>query len=96
MNAELVVNYTPVNLEEFVQQFIGNVVVALVDTLKDTGKAGNIKLSINGDDVNITADDNTIEMKTFVADFVKNAVIGMVSSLKGVDQIDSLEINIIR
>jgi len=96
MNVELAVNFTPVNIEEFVQQFIGNVVTALVDTLKDTGEAGNIKLSIKGDEVDLSADDNAIQMKSFVDDFIRNTVIGMVSSLKGVDQIDSLEINITR
>ena len=96
MNVELSVNYTPVAIEEFVQQFVGNVVIALTDSLKDTNGAENIKLSIKGDEVELTADDNVIQMKTFVVDFVRNTVIGMVSSLKGVDQIESLDINITR
>ncbi len=96
MKVELAVNYTPVGLEEFVQQFIGNVVIALVDSLKDTSEAENIKLEIKGDDVDLTVDDNAIEIKTFVADFINKTVTGMVSSLKGIDQIDSLNIDVSR
>ncbi len=96
MEVELSVNYTPINIEEFVQQFVGNVVVALVDSLKDTDEADNIKLSIEGDDVVLINDDNEIDMKAFVCDFIRNTVCGMVSSLKGVGQIDNLEINIAR
>ena len=95
-NVELYVNYMPVNIEEFIQQFIGNVVTASLDSLKDTGEAETIKLSIKGDTVDITVNNDEIQLNAFVNDFVRNTVIGMVSSLKGVDQIDSLEISITR
>ena len=96
MNVELAVNYTPVNIEDFIQQFIGNVVTSMLDSLKGTDKAEDIKLSIKGDSVDITVNGNDIQINAFTNDFVRNTVIGMVSSLKGVDQIDNLEINITR
>ncbi|MFC1865496.1 hypothetical protein ACFLYB_02130 [Chloroflexota bacterium] len=96
MNVDLSVNFTPVKVEGFVQQFIGNVVTALVNSLKDSGTEGDIKISLRGDNVDIVVDGTEIQMKAFVGDFIKNTVIGMVSSLKGVEQIDSLDINIIR
>ena len=96
MNVELAVNYTPINVEGFVQRFVGNVVIALVNSLKNSGTEGNIKLSLSGDNIDISVDGSEIQMKAFVGDFVRNTVIGMVSSLKGVEQIDSLEINITR
>ena len=95
-NVKLSINYTPVNIEEFIRQFIDNVVTALLGSLKDTGEAEDIKLSIEGDTVGITENNNEIQLNAFTNDFVRNTVIGMVSSLKGVDQIDNLEINITR
>ena len=95
-NVELNVNHTPVNIEHFIQQFIGNVVTSILDSLKDTDEAETAKLSIEGDTVDITVNDNEIQLNAFTNDFVRNTVIGMVSSLKGVDQIDSLEISITR
>ena len=96
MNVELAVNFTPVNIEGFVQRFVGNVVIALVDSLKNSGTDGDIKLSVKDDNVDMSVDGTEIQMKAFVGDFVRNTVIGMISSLKGVEQIDSLDINITR
>ena len=91
---ELSVNYIPINVEKFVQQFIEAVIIGILSALKDYRKANNIKLSIDGDTVDITVDNNVIQIKPFVNTFVRNTVSGMISSLKGVGQIDRLEINI--
>jgi hypothetical protein len=93
-NVVLSVNYIPINIEDFVQQFIASVINGIMSALKDYREAHDIKLTIDGDLVDITADNNVIQLNPFVTTFVKNTVIGMISSLKDVGQIDRLEIKI--
>lgn len=91
---ELFVNYTPVHIEDFVQQFIKAVIIGILSSLKEYREAQDIKLSIDGDIVDITLDGDVIQLNPFVTTFIRNTIIGMVSSLKDVGQIERLEINI--
>ena len=91
---DLFVNYTPIQIEDFVQQFIKVVVTGILSTLKDYREAQEIKLSIDGDVVDITLDSDNIQLNPFVNTFIRNTVTGMVSSLKDVGQIERLEISI--
>ena len=91
---ELSVNYVPVNIEDFVQQFIESVITGILGALKGCREAQEIRLSIDGDAVDITLDSDVIQLNPFVNTFVRNTVIGMVSSLKDVGQIERLEISI--
>lgn len=89
---ELSVNYAPVDIEDFVQQFIEAVITGILGALKGYREAQDIRFSIDGDTVDITIDNDVIQVNPFVSIFVKNTVIGMVSSLKDVEQIEMLEI----
>ena len=89
---ELSVNYVPVNIEDFVQQFIESVITGILGALKGYREAQEIRLSIDGDVVDIKLDSDVIQLNPFVSTFVRNTVIGMVSSLKDVEQIERLEI----
>ena len=91
---DLFVNYTPVHIEDFVQQFMKAVITGILSSLKDYREAQDIKLSIDGDVVDITLDSDVIQLNPFVNTFIKNTVIGMISSLKDVGQIERLEISI--
>ncbi len=88
------VNYMPIPIEDFIQQFIEAVVTGMLSTLKETGETGDVQLSIDGDNVDIIMDNNTIPVNPFVSQFIKNTVVGMLSSLKGVGQLDRVEISI--
>ena len=89
---ELSVNHVPVDIEDFVQQFIEAVIAGILGALKGYREAQDIRLSIDGDTVDITVDNDVIQVNPFVSAFVRNTVIGMVSSLKDVEQIERLEI----
>lgn len=91
---DLFVNYTPVHIEDFVQQFIKAVIAGILSALKGYREAQDIKFSIDDDVVDITLDSDVIQLNPFVSTFVRNTVIGMVSSLKDVGQIERLEISI--
>jgi len=90
----LSINYTPIKIVPFVQQFFEAVIVGIVDSLKEHGKEGDINLGIDNDIVDITIGGDAIELNDFVNTFTRNTVIGMASSLKGVGQIERLEIKI--
>jgi hypothetical protein len=89
---KLFVNHVPVDIEDFVQQFIEAVIKGILGALKGYREAQDIRLSIDGDTVDITVDSDVIQVNPFVSAFVRNTVIGMVSSLKDVGQIERLEI----
>ncbi len=84
----------PVQIEGFVRQFIDAVITGILNSLKVEEEVRDANLLIDGDTVDITVDNNIIQLNTFVSNFVKNTVIGMVSSLKEVGQIERLEISI--
>jgi len=90
----LSVNDMPVPVEDFVQDFIRNVVIGMLTVLKGAEKMQSIELAIKGDIVVINVNNASVRANPFVNRFIKNTVLGMVSSLKGVSQIDRLEISI--
>jgi hypothetical protein len=91
---ELLVNHLPIIINDFAQQFIERVITGILSVLKGYREELNIKLSIDGEFVDITIGNDTIQLNPFVNNFIKNTVIGMISSLKNIEQIDRLEINI--
>jgi hypothetical protein len=88
------VNYMPIQIDDFIQRFIEAVVSGMLSTLKETGDDGDDRLSIDGDNVEITMGNDTIPLNPFVSQFIRNTVIGILSALKGVGQVDRAEINI--
>ena len=90
----LSVNGEPVPVDNFVQEFIGKVVTAMLVVLKGTEAMRNINLAIKEDAVAINVNNTPLPANPFVSSFIKNTVLGMVSSLKGVGEIKGLEISI--
>ncbi len=90
----LLVNCAPVQIGDFVQQFIKLVIEGILDSLKGNCQVGNVKLIIDNHIVTITVGNDILQLKPFVSNIIKNTVIGMVSSLRGVESIEKLEINI--
>ena len=90
----LLVNDESVQIEEFVQKLIGDVISGMLVNLKGTDVKQAIDISINGDVMNITNGGNAVATNPFVGDFIRKIMIGMVSSLKGAGEIDRLEIHI--
>ena len=90
----LIVNYEPIQVSGFVQRLIKSVIESILCSLKEHGEAGNVKLLINEDTVEITVGNDTLRLNPFVSNFLKNTVIGMISSLKGIESVEKLEINI--
>ena len=90
----LSVNYVPIPIEDFVQEFINKVVTGMLSVLKGVDEIRSVGLSFDGGEVVINVNDNVVPSNGFVNEFIRNTVTGMVTSLKGVDQVDKLEISI--
>ena len=90
----LSVNYVPIPIEDFVQEFINKVITGMLSVLKGVDEIRSVDLSFDGDEVVINVNDNVVPSNDFVNEFVRNTVTGMVTSLKGVGQVDKLEISI--
>ena len=90
----LSVNGSPVDIVEFVQEFIQQVVSGMLSTLKGIGDIHSAHLACDGDEVVISVNGAIVPSNQFVNRFIGNTVNGMVGSLKGVEQIDRLEIDI--
>jgi len=88
------VNGNPVDIVEFVQEFIRQVVSGMLTTLKGVGDIHSAHLACNGEEVVISVNGAVVPSNEFVNQFIRNTANGMVGSLKGVEQIERLEIDI--
>ncbi len=90
----LYANGAPIAINDFTQDFIGNVVTGMLLALKDTEAMGSIRLLVNGGAVSISRNDAPVWLNPFVSKFINRTVSGMVASIKGISQTDSLEIRV--
>lgn len=90
---KLWVNNTVIKLIPFPEEFLQNVVLAVIASLKGTDTEikmvdfseidGNIEITVNG---------NKVALTPFPNDFVANTINGLISTLKGVDKIKEVRI----
>jgi hypothetical protein len=90
----LYANGAPIAINDFTQDFIGNVVAGMLSALKDTETMGSIRLLVNGDAVSISRNDVPVRLNPFVSKFINRTVTSMLASIKGVSQTDSLAIRV--
>lgn len=90
----LSVNDIPIQIEYFVQRFIGNTIAGMLDTLDGTGEIETLELSVDRDEVTINLNNALVPINPFVSEIIRNTITGMVSSLKGVSEINKVNINI--
>jgi hypothetical protein len=93
LKTHLLVNDMIIPLNDFTQQYIGNVMIGIAASLGSNSK--NIKLSLNKDDLKIFAGDQEVPVrKEFVHKIVTSTLKGMCSPLKGIDLIENNNITI--
>ena len=91
---KLLVNETPIQLEEFVSGFIEHTVSGMVASLKGTPEAGHISLDIQADEVTLYLTGSVVAITDFVKRIFRSTVFGIVAPLKGVGAMDRVIINI--
>jgi hypothetical protein len=87
------VNDTTVPLNEFNQEYIGNVLKGIVASLGFS--SGKIRLNLNGNELRIFSGDQEVPIKKeFVNKLVVSTVRGVIAPLKGIPGVDRLEISV--
>ncbi|MCL0029774.1 hypothetical protein M1N19_02260 [Dehalococcoidia bacterium] len=94
LKAKLQVNKISIEMNPFVEEFLAQIAVGVVASLKGAEdvqtleirqEKGNVKITVNGSDVPLTP---------FPNDIICSTLIGLVSSLREVDEIESLDISV--
>jgi len=93
LKTHLLVNDMIIPLNDFTQQYIGNVMIGIVASLGSNSK--KIKFSLNKDELKIFAGDQEVPVKKeFVHEIVTSTLKGMVSPLKGIGLFENISITI--
>ena len=92
----LSVNDVPIDLDDFVQEFIDRTVSGMLSALEGVGEIKILEISIEGEKVSVNLNDAVVPINPFVNKIVKITIVGMVSSLKGVGEINRMNISIRR
>ena len=94
LRAELEINNVSVELNPFVEEFLTQIVVGAVSSLKGAENIGDLELYLEQGNVQLFVNGNELPLTPFPRDVITNTIIGLGSSLKGVGKIDSLKINV--
>lgn len=90
----LLVNNKEIDLNPFVEQFLGGTVVGGVRTLKGVTDVRTVELRMVKRSVSILINGKDLALTQFPNDIIASTVVGLVSALKGVDRVDNLQIDI--
>ena len=92
--AKLQVNKVAIELNEFTEQFLANVTVGAVTSLKGVEFLKKIEVKQDKDDLDIKVNGEEIKLTPFPNDVIANTFKGLVSTLKGVDKSNIKNIDI--
>ena len=92
----LLVNETPVNLNDFARGFIDSTLCGMLAPLEGVGEIETLDISIESDTIIIYLNGTQVPTNLFVSNVFKNTIVGLVSSLKGVGEVKKVELSIKR
>jgi hypothetical protein len=83
LRASLLINNTVIPLNDFLQDYIANILFAIAKSLGDT--PSDVTISINSDGLRIFTNSGEISfMGDFAKQMIENTIKGMLSPLKGI------------
>ncbi len=88
----LCVNDAPIELNDFVQKYIGRVVDGIITSLRGTAEIERIELAIDEDRVSIVRNNDAVPLNPFATRIIRSTILGMVSALKGVSSIKKMQV----
>ncbi len=92
LSAKLKVNDTPVELNQFTEQFLAGTVIGGVSSLRGADSIRDIELRLERGDVTVVVNGNQLPITPLPGEIITNTITGLVSTLKGVGKIESLRI----
>ena len=90
----LSVNNNTIELTPFPADFLANVTVAAVLSLKDVDDIKTLELYEDDGNIRIIANSKPISITAFLNDYVANTINGLISTLRGVEDIKTVKIDI--
>lgn len=94
LKARLSVNTKEIEMNQFVESLVAQVVFGIVSTLKGVDYIKTIFVDIDKGQVTIKVNNEEIALTPFPNDIIASTLTGMVSPLKGADKVDTLEITV--
>jgi len=92
LSAEITVNDTPVELNQFTEQFLAGTVVGGVSSLRGAEGIRELDLRLEQGSVTVVVNGNQLPVTPFPEEIITNTITGLVSTLKGVGKIESVRI----
>jgi hypothetical protein len=90
--SKLRVNKISVELNAFVDDFLGRTCEGIVSSLRGVDKVQKLKIQKDKDKIKITVNGKEIPLTPFPNDIIRNTLTALVSSLKEVERVDSFDI----
>ena len=94
MRTTLLINDTTVELNPFIEGFLGKTVAGAVSALRGAENMQSLEVSLKGREVRVTVNGTQLPLTGFPEEIIASTLLGMVSPLKGVDEVDSLDIKV--
>ena len=93
--AKLRMNKITVEMNAFVEDFLARTVVGMVSSLRGVDKIHSLEIHKEKGDVKVTVNGNEIPLTPFPNNIIRNTLTALISSLKDGDKkIDSWDINV--
>jgi len=87
----LLVNDTPIVLDDFISRFIDHTIGGMMASLKGIGEIKTLDINIVKNKVTINLNNAVVPIAGFPHIIIKNTIVGMVSPLKGVKEISKID-----
>ena len=94
LETKLMVNNTPIELNEFAHDYITRIAICAVSMLKGGADVRSLVFDLEGDKPSLVINEKTVLLSAFPRDALVGTFTGMASSLKGVHEINRLQITI--
>jgi hypothetical protein len=91
---KLIVNNTPIDLNEFAHEYVTRVVICAVSMLKGGADVKSLVFDLEGNKADLVINDKVVPLSAFPKDALVCTFTGVASSLRGVHEINRLQITI--
>ena len=92
LETKLIVNNTPVDLNEFAHEYVTRIVVCAVSMLKGGSDVNKLVFDLENNKASLTINDKEVPLSAFPRDALVGTFTGVASSLRGVREINHLQI----
>jgi hypothetical protein len=94
VSTKFLVNKKPIELNPFVNDFLAQVTIGAVKSLKGVDYIKKVEMHREHDDVTVNVNGEEIPITPFPNGIISSTIIGLASTLKGVDNVETFSINV--